>query len=234
MLAAAISACVISGAAAQERKHLVAELDGDSFVETYSPEVSVSGAVIVGVASSKALAGSVTRSLSVVSRPDISERTICLTMVSRDGAYYSRSVFTMDRPENSGGQPVWLPYDRSRKGDILEGYDAPDIAMLATPGDCKSATTNYYIVDSREPTEPEFVRIYVNSFGATDVYYRNGEAGEPEACTFIDTGQRTSFDYWCELDWEAVDAAPQVEILRERFGRELPTVHLNVLTAPQL
>ncbi|MCO6411379.1 MAG: hypothetical protein J5I92_01420 [Thiogranum sp.] len=234
-LARVFVACVATAAIA-DAAPLVAELDEKSFQESYSPEVSVSGAVIVGVASSRALTGSATGSLAVFSPPDIGENKACLTMVSRDGAYYLRAVFTMKVPQAQSGEPVQLPF-RSGKRDVLKDYQTGDIAMLATRGDCSSSGQSYYLVDEFDDklksAAPEFVRVYVNSFGATDVYYKIGDAGELVECAFIDAGQRTSFDYFCDLQWSSIAAAPPVQILRERFGRELPDVHLNLRIAPR-
>ncbi len=219
-------------APAAEQAHLVAELDANSFLETYSPEVSVSGTVIVGVSSSNALDGAATKSLAVIARPDRGEREVCLTMISRDGAYYSRSVFRLDLPADSGGTPLWLPYDKSTRRDILDKYRDTEIAMLATPGNCEHFDQTYYVVDTRDAGAARFVRIYVNSFGATDVYYQIGDNSEEVACNLINAGQRTSFDYWCDLPQDQIGGSPKVRILRERFGRELPTVKLTLLTAP--
>lgn len=235
MLAPVFVASAVAAAIA-EAAPLIAELDEKSFQETYSPEVSVSGAVIVGVASSRALAGSATESLAVFSPSDIGENKACLTMVSRDGAYYLRAEFTMNVPQARSGEPVRLPF-KSGKRDVLKDYQTHDIAMLATRGDCSSSGQSYYLVDKVDDkfdsAAPKFVRVYINSFGATDVYYRIGDAGEPEECDSIDAGQRTSFDYFCDLQWSLIAAAPPVQILRERFGRELPDVHLNLRIAPR-
>ena len=71
--------------------------------------------------------------------------------------------------------------------------------------------------------------MYLNSFGATDVFVEINE--EIEACEYISEGRRTTFDFICPLEISAGSGAVPITIIRERFGREQPSVSLTVIGA---
>lgn len=201
----------------------VARLVGN-FHETEAVDVNVSGSVIVGVASANAVGGKAVQSLQLLHAPSPDKRQVCLTLQSRDGVYYSRNTFEL--PAGSAGSVVRIPYDRSSRLDRLARYGGDELAMRATAGSCETSPNQYYVLDASAAKPAESIRVFVNSFGATDVFHSSGR-GKSSACTPVGEGRRTAFDYWCEIPWPR-DGGDKlaVEIQRERFGRDMPPVSL--------
>jgi hypothetical protein len=203
----------------------VARLVGP-FHESEAVDVKVSGSVIVGVSSINAVGGKAVQSLQLLHAPSPANRQICLTMQSRDGVYYSRNTFEL--PADSAGSVVRIPYDKSSRLDRLAKYGREELAIRASAGSCERNTNEYYVLDASASRPPDLVRVFVNSFGATDVFFAAG-ARKPAACQHIGEGRRTSFDYWCDIPWPRGSGNTLgVEILRERFGREMPDVALTL------
>lgn len=207
---------------------LEAELVG-AFFETEQVDVAVSGSVVVGVTSTAVQGGSSVDNLLVLHAAG--EAQVCLTMLSRDGVYYSRNTFRL--PEAGAGQAVRLPY-RSNLRDRLGSYAATDLAMRASAGSCEQGGNLYYVLGAVGGQAPAAIRVFVNSFGATDVFYRSEAQDLEGACTPISEGRRTSFDHWCDIPWpKGVAERVEVGIDRERYGREMPAVTLNLVLLPQ-
>ncbi|MCB1684157.1 MAG: hypothetical protein KDI31_06720 [Pseudomonadales bacterium] len=208
---------------AQAATPIQAELSGP-FHEVVQEEVSVSGTVVVGVAAAGALSGPAT--LAGLIMPT-SAGQICLTVLSRDGVYYSRNSYNV--PEGSpteGDILVQLPFEGTRRRELLAGYAEGELAVLATPCACDAATTTYLVAGG--PTEVKAVDILINSFGANTVYYRTAEGFEAD-CTEFTEGRRTSFDYRCEIPAAALGSGRQaLTIERERYGRPLGQVAIEL------
>jgi hypothetical protein len=203
----------------------VARLVGN-FHETEAVDVNVSGSVIVGVASANAVGGKAVQSLQLLHAPSPDKRQVCLTLQSRDGVYYSRNTFEL--PADSAGSVVRIPYDKSSRLDRLARYGRDELAMRATAGSCETSTSQYYVLDASAARPPESIRVFVNSFGATDVFHSSGR-GKSSPCTPVGEGRRTAFDYWCEIPWPRGGSDKlAVEIQRERFGRDMPPVSLTL------
>jgi len=200
-----------------------AELVSDPFLESYQPEVSVSGNVIVGVMTSAASAAIAADRIAVAAAGEAGG-TVCLRAASRDGIYTSRNVYAL--PATAAGD-VRLPY-RSRLADVVGGYADDEIALAATAGDCDSGSADYYLLSSTDDDAPSDVVIYLNSFGATDVFFAIGD-GDVEPCDYISEGRRTTFDFICRLGDVDTGAGLPVTIIRERFGREQPPVELRIV-----
>lgn len=207
----------------------VARLVGD-FHETEAVDVNVSGSVIVGVASTNAAGGRAVQNLQLLHAPSPDKRRVCLTLQSRDGVYYSRNTFEL--PADSVGSVVRIPYDRSSRLDRLAKYSRDELAIRATAGSCEASPTQYYVLDASAAKPPESIRIFVNSFGATDVFHSSGR-GKAAPCSPVGEGRRTAFDYWCEIPWPGGGVNKlAVEIQRERFGRDMPGVSLTLFLKP--
>jgi len=200
-----------------------ATLVSDPFVESYQPEVSVSGSVIVAVMTQAAALAISHDKLSVnVVTGDKSVR-VCLRAASRDGIYTSRNVYRL--PKNASGG-VRLPYQSSHI-DVVGRYAFDELGLAATAGDCDSGSSDYYLLSSTEFTDSTNTVVYINSFGATDVYYQIDS--DIIACDFIAKGRRTTYDFICDLKSVSVTAGAAVAIIRERFGREQPQVNLRII-----
>ncbi|HRP24332.1 hypothetical protein [Thauera sp.] len=226
LLAGALLAA-LSGAAAAAPP-FEAELVG-AFFETEQVDVAVSGSVVVGVTSTAVQGGSSVDNLLLLHAAG--EPQVCLTMLSRDGVYYSRNTFRL--PAAGAGQAVRLPY-RSNLRDRLGNYAATDLAMRASAGSCEHGGNLYYVLGAAGGQAPAAIRVFVNSFGATDVFFRSAAPGLEGACTPIAEGRRTSFDHWCDIPWPAGGAERvEVGIERERYGREMPAVTLTLVLLPQ-
>jgi hypothetical protein len=204
----------------------VAKLVGE-FFETEQVDVAVSGSVVVGVSTTNVLGGNAVRNLQLVHVPAPVGGQVCLTMLSRDGIYHSRNTFSL--PKESIGNVVRIPYDKTKRQSRLDAYGPQDLAARVTNGNCTQNTNEYFVLDSAGPKAADTIRIFVNSFGATDVFYRTGKDGQDKPCTQIVEGRRTSYDYWCDIPWPRGTAERHVvEIVRERFGREMPAVSLTL------
>lgn len=214
--------------AAMAAPPLEAELVG-AFFETEQVDVAVSGSVVVGVTSTAVQGGKSVDNLVLLHAAG--DPQVCLTMLSRDGVYYSRNTFRL--PDAGAGQAVRLPY-RSSLRDRLGNYEATDLAMRASAGNCERSTNLYYVLGTASGPAPGAIRVFVNSFGATDVFYRSEVQGLDGVCTPIAEGRRTSFDHWCDIPWPG-NGAKRVDIgiERERYGREMPAVTLTLVLLPQ-
>ena len=215
--------CMWSVVAAQDT--VTAELVSDPFIESYEPEVSVSGNVVVGVMTTAVALAVVKDQIAINATAESGERQLCLKAASRDGIYTSRNVYAV--PDGAAGN-VRLPY-RSKLADVVEDYGEHEIALTATTGDCDSGASDYYLLGSAAAGDTDSAVMYLNSFGATDVFVEIGDS--IETCDYISEGRRTTFDFICPLAVSAGDGAVAVTIIRERFGREQPSVSLRLIGA---
>jgi hypothetical protein len=204
----------------------------ESFYESVQPEVNVSGNVIAGVMGTSALTGDSVRNILVYPALEGGIRDICLRVVSRDGIYTSRNVYRL--PDSIAGEPVRLPYDKSSQLELLGSYADKDIAMTAVLGSCDTADSLYYVISASNSEQAENIRLYINSFGATDVYYQvllgDSEWSDAEVCTYVSEGRRTTFDFWCDVPGAlATGNRTELRIQRERFGRAQPAVDIRVI-----
>jgi hypothetical protein len=199
-----------------------------SFDESIRPEVAVSGTVIVGVAAASALNGAAL-DVTQVSLPDkLDSGELCLSVVSRDGIYYSRSVY--DLPEGAAGRAVRLPYKKGPAGEMPRSYADTELAFAARLGACEDGRDEYLIVTAPDGDSDQSVRVYVNSFGATDVFLSASDGAPLGDCRYIDEGRRTTFDFWCDIPADAVRKLPAAFVIeRERFGREQPSAAVTLL-----
>ena len=216
--------CMSATAMAQEPVSAVPA--SDPLLETYQPEVSVSGNVVVGVMSASLANSILSNEISARSSVTSSDE-LCLRVASRDGIYTSKNTYTL--PESPGGA-VHLPYE-TKLDHVIEEYGMDEIVMAATVGDCDSGSAAYLLLAAVNDDTPSDVAIYVNSFGATDVFFEAGSDAEP--CEYISEGRRTTYDFICRIGQIAGDRNQDVTIIRERFGREQPAVELTIVNTPQ-
>jgi hypothetical protein len=197
-----------------------ATLNG-SFHEAVQEEVAVSGSVVVGVAAASALSGEAALAGLMV---PASADAICLTLLSRDGVYFSRNSY--DVRAGAGGMVV-LPYDDfTRERDRIRRYAAGDLAVRAMPGGCDDSPAIYLVPTSGNPADT--VDVLVNAFGANDVYFRGPDGAETD-CEEFTEGRRTSYDYRCRIPLGQLGAGrKQVVIERERYGRPLGAVTIEL------
>lgn len=134
---------------------LEAELVG-AFFETEQVDVAVSGSVVVGVTSTSVQGGKSVGSLLLLHAAG--DPQVCLTMLSRDGVYYSRNTFRL--PDAGAGQAVRLPY-RTNLRDRLGNYEAADLAIRANAGSCEFSTNLYYVLGSASDQAPGAIRVFV-------------------------------------------------------------------------
>jgi len=216
--------CLWTAASAQDT--VSAELVSDPFVESYEPEVSVSGNVVVGIMTTAAVAAIANDQIAINATADTGGQRLCLKAASRDGIYTSRNVYAL--PSDAGN--VRLPY-RSKLANVVNDYGEHEIALSATTGDCDSGASDYFLLTSAADGETESAVMYLNSFGATDVFVEVN--GELATCDYISEGRRTTFDFICPLDLSTGTNAIPVTVIRERFGREQPSISLTVIGATQ-
>jgi len=217
--------CLWSVASAQDTA--TAELVSDPLIENYEPEVSVSGNVVVGIMTRAAALAVANDQIAITATPESGGQQVCLKAASRDGIYTSRNVYVV--PDGAAGN-VRLPY-RSKLANVVRDYGEHEIALTATAGDCDSGATDYYLLGSDIDDDADSAVMYLNSFGATDVFIEIDDTVEP--CEYISEGRRTTFDFICPLDVRAGDSAIPITIIRERFGREQPSISLRLIGATQ-
>ena len=217
--------CLWSAASAQNT--VSAELVSDPFVENYDPEVSVSGNVVVGIMTTAVALAIANDQVAINATTESSGQQLCLKAASRDGIYTSRNVYAV--PDRADGN-IRLPY-RSKLASVVGDYGEHEIALTATAGDCDSGASDYYLLGSSAGGQVDLAVMYLNSFGATDVFVEINEAVAP--CEYISEGRRTTFDFICPLDVSVGDGAVPVTIIRARFGREQPSISLRIIGATQ-
>jgi len=219
-------ALFLSATAAAEAP-VSAKLMTDPLRESVQTEVSVSGNVIVGVMT-LAAAGAITENQIVVqSVADSAEDQACLRVASRDGIYTSRNIYSLPQGES---RPIHLPYVSNHKEQVKPYVNDDRIALAATPGDCESGGSKFFLVSRQEPTEPSEAVIFLNSFGATDVFYKL-DSEKLKACEYVTKGRRTTYDYICQLGFVTAGEEREVTISRERFGREQPPIKITIVGA---
>jgi hypothetical protein len=218
----------LAGLAAAQQAPL-AKLLSDPFVESYDPDVAVSGNVIVGVMTPAAASGIVDKAITVRVGEAEDGANLCLRAASRDGIYTSKNLYAL--PAELGAEGVvTLPYP-STKRDLVREYGEGEMALTATQGNCDAGSADFYLPIGSKPQDASGVVVYVNSFGATDVFYEIDD--KPVPCAYIDEGRRTTYDFVCRLDAIPTEVATTVKILRERFGREQPAVELRLVGTAQ-
>ena len=211
-----------------------ARLKGE-FIEHHSPEVSVSGNVIVGVMSAtagKALA----ENLLAIDSAAGNAIDVCLRITSRDGTYSSRNTYS-----STSTPPILrLPYDTQKEAVVAEYASvAGRIALTTARGDCEnSVVSDYYLPGALDRSEGKLnhgpLSIYINGFDATDVYYRikNNKDSEVKDCLYIEDGRHTAFNFSCAIGDVPSDFSNpmEVEVLREVYGRELTPITIRIVT----
>lgn len=203
--------------------------------ESVQTEVSVSGNVIVGVMT-LAAAGAITSDQLVIqseanpqSEENPEESHVCLRIASRDGVYTSRNAYKLPNGES---RAVHLPYVSKHPEQVEPNVTDDKIALTATPGDCDSGGSKFFLLSAGDQNGPSEAVIYLNSFGATDVYYEIAGGGR-EPCEYVTEGRRTTYDYICRLGSIAAGMSVDVDIFRERFGREQPSIEIDIVGAPE-
>lgn len=213
---------VFGPVAAQEIED--AKLVSDPFLEAYQPDVSVSGSVIVGVMTASVAAAVDADDITVRRASGAGSNEVCLRVASRDGVYMSKNTYAL--PE-SDASVVRLPYEESTMEHVVEGYGPDEVAVSATVGACDTGNTGYLLLSSGDEAGAGKVMIYLNSFGATDVFFQLDD--DPKPCEYISKGKRTAYDFVCRLTDVDVSREVAVSIIRERFGRQQPGVMLTIM-----
>lgn len=222
LISAAAILVLSTTAFAQQPK--LASLQGE-FKEALNTDVVVSGGVIVGIDGSGPFNGARLNSLVIRPGTTSASRAVCLRVVSRDGAYTASNNYVIPAGIQAN-EPVSLPY-LSRYLDRLREYGDTEIAISATMGECEADNGTYAVIHSGSQP-PKQLRLFVNSFNATDVYLTTSP-GEEVDCEPLQ-GRRTSFDFVCE--WPLPDTSPavmEITVKREVFGRALSPAKITVL-----
>ncbi|KAA0911504.1 hypothetical protein [Pusillimonas sp. ANT_WB101] len=197
------------------------------FNETISQDVVVSGAVIVGVSDNSVIDGKALGSLAIISEANSAASEVCLSVLTRDGVYMASNQYVFP-PDTQPGDIVLLPYKKSLQLPFLAKYANLEVAVQAANGSCDAPTGNTYVVHRSDSAEQHQLRLYINSFNATDVYASFSDQNAVD-CVPVE-GRRTSFDYVCNVDVPAaLKGAAEVTIEREIYGRELPKASVTVL-----
>lgn len=199
-----------------------AELSGD-FKESHSPEVLVSGVVVVGALSQLPLSGQDLKKMVISSAGfDTDPQQVCLVVSSKDGVYRSENTYNV--VAHNKETPVLLPYDQSRYLKELSSYTDGDLTALATKGACTEASNEKYIVSTDGSLSTQSIRLHINSLMATDVYL---SLGDKELDCDPLNGRTTNYDYVCVISAEDQTSLPlRLKVERERFGRPQATVDL--------
>ena len=201
---------------------MMAKLQGE-FKENLSPDVKVSGAVLVGVSASGGFNGADLRKMIIYSQPRLEK--ICLRVSTSDGVYSAQNEYLLP-PSSADKVPVLLPYEASRHLTNLAEYPDQSVAVKATVGSCDATSDERVVLPvhrSGQVEDNKFV-LYVNSMGATDLYVSAGNLNG--VCKPIEN-RHSNFDHICitpDLDINKAPGGNIVTLERERYGRELPSV----------
>jgi len=208
----------------QAAQPITAELLSEPFRESYQPEVKVSGNVIVGVMSGAAQAALREDRLGVRVDSAMAGAEVCVRATSNDGIYQSRNHYRLP----AATERAHLPY-ASGMGDVLGGFGPHGLAVSVSTGDCEATAAGTFLVAGAvDEAAATPVTLFVNGFGATDVFVAVGDDADLEPCEYIDEGRRTTYDFYCTL--ASVPAQSRsVTIVRERFGREQPEISLKLI-----
>jgi len=210
----------------------VAILDPNSPIlnEVYKDEVPVSGKVIAGVGMSGL---AVNGELALFPKAESSLGFACVQVMSRDGRYWAENTFVL--PEIDLGDRVQVSYP-SKYNDLLNEYDADDLAILSYSGRCEKKKVNNFMVTTRQKLvdKSRALIVYVNSSRA-DTYIR--VMNDPlkkvtKKCRKITEGRRTGYDTICRVDMsERTPAVNPVKlgIYRRKFNKSLKPVQFLVV-----
>lgn len=213
---------MLSGAA-RAAEPVSADLLSQPFQEIFQPEVQVSGNVIVGVMSGGAQAALLSDRLQVGVGEGLGGTEVCVRATSNDGIYSSRNHYRLPATADQ----AHLPY-ASGMGDVLDGFAAGQIAVSISPGSCESLSGETFLVaGSLDDGAAQPVTVYLNGFGATDVFFALADNGQLGSCEYIEEGRRTTYDFLCHLG--EISGASSVTIVRERFGREQPEITFELI-----
>lgn len=199
----------------------------ETFQESHNPEVSVSGHVVVGLMATSAVEGLQQRRLLVAAASLDEGNSICLKVSSRDGAYLVDGLYAMPAGQSS---QVELPFP-TENPRLLEGFSVDDIAVTASVGSCRD-NERQYLLPHAAGSLPQHYQMAINGFNATDVFYEvksaDGAMTEGECAPVID-GRHTAYDFSCAFSLPLGQPPFGLSVFRELYGRELPTVTLELL-----
>ena len=209
-------------AAAQPR---LAQLSGP-FHEVVQDEVSVSGSVVVGAIRASSLGGmAVLQGLLVSSH----ETSLCLTMQSRDGIYFAQNTFSVPASLPSAASlDVLLPYDATAHSQLLRRLGPSELSVRVGAGDCHQVSEVLLVPSSATGVAAGDVILQVNAMGASDVIVESA-SGADVVCDAITEGRQTIYDHLCRIPeaW-LVHPTTTLTLVRERYGRELPKVAVEL------
>ena len=152
---------------------------------------------------------------------------VCVRATSNDGIYSSRNHYRLP----ADADQAHLPY-ASGMSNVLEGFAPGAIAVSISQGSCESLSGDVFLVaGSLDDGDAPPVTVYLNGFGATDVFFALDDSGELSSCEYIDEGRRTTYDFLCNLG--ELTGASSVTIVRERFGREQPEITFELIGSIQ-
>ena len=202
-------------------------LEPSFFEEKINSEVDVSGHVIVGLMGSLAFQGIQQEQLVVSSSALGIGDSLCLKVSSRDGIYLLDGQYAVDHlPE----QQVQLDYPTT-KAEMVNGFKQDTVALSARLGACGS-TTQHYLLPHFAQAVPKEVLLAINGFEATDVFFSIWSVDdgpvEEGVCDYIEHGRHTAYDYTCIVPLIGESSLYHIKIERELYGRELPTVELQL------
>lgn len=198
------------------------------FKEKYSSNVPVSGRVISGI---------MTRSNKsnhqfFIDLPALEKDTICFRVQSKDGTYFASNEYKITDKSFAGKISPEYP---TQYQDILEGFDASELALLAFVGSCSEKKLNNVLVSSRSSeTSSDDVVILVSS-GRSDVFLSTlADNGKRKSlkCKRLIKGKRTAYDTECSVKVkDLVLGTNELSIIRRKGGRMLPSVKFNVIVS---
>lgn len=189
----------VAPAVAQVRE--TAKLNGP-FKEEVKSEAPVSGRALHGI-SARPIAWTPLPDLAVETAPSSSERSVCVTIASRDGRYFARNAYVI-APSPAAGI-VALPI-RTQHPEIFASSVADGLAVLVEEGACDKRQSVFRIArsvgrGSESATAQRNVAAYVNSgrADATLLVAAPGEAASRFVCAAITDGKRTTYDSVCNV-----------------------------------
>jgi hypothetical protein len=250
---ASVSAVLILGATARVSPSHAQTLGQPAFVsarplnnnliESFKPDVQVSGHVIAGVMFSERSGNLGEKTLfSAVQLPSPHEQRLCVRIMSRDGRYSSITTYVVE-PTALTELPAQLLFPTKYTNDLSQ-FSADQITVAVSKDGCEvtSRSSVYFAASTGSwpsTVAPRNLVINVNSFGATDVFLRIGWPDQSALpvkeqkvipCNYLAQERRTTYDYVCKFDPIAYELPKlaQLTIVRQMYGRELASIKFEI------
>ena len=202
------------------------EPEKETFIETFEPNVPVSGSVILGVSLSDNIIPTKNLQLHTFTKPDLP--WLCVSVKSIDGQYVASSLYHTDIES-----PQWVSLKfPSQYIQILEEYKDLEVAVLinAHLEKPKCYQNGQTLISSWNPPvapDKQLVNIFINSNRINSFIRLKESKGEPIKCKNIKSSTQVSYDKICQIPFLEIQNG-RWNLIRKRMGKRIPTYHFDI------